>query len=164
VHVGAAALDPHGVGKIAKRRKVMAFARIENDPDRHASTLRGVQDHDRVCQSVGREVDRTFRAGNQLGVDRVEPLLGREVNLVGVECGRRREDAEHGDETQNSRIHLWSKDPDFRHQSPHATTRQCGRAPRRTSERHILPCAPIAACFVRSRNLLKRHATAIRAR
>ena len=117
-----------------------------------------------IGTSVGREVDRTFRAGNQLGVDRVEPLLGREVNLVGVECAGRREDAEHRDETKDSRIHLRSKDPDFRHQSRYATTRQCGRVPRRSWERHFLPCAPIAACFVRSWNLLKRHAAAIRER
>ena len=34
VHVRPASLDPHGVGKIAKLREVVAFARIQNDPDR----------------------------------------------------------------------------------------------------------------------------------
>ena len=37
----------------------MAFARVENNPDRDAPPLRRVKsvDHERVCESVGRQVD-----------------------------------------------------------------------------------------------------------
>ncbi len=84
MHERAAALDPHVVGEVAKLREIMMLSRIENDPDHDSAALRVVErvERDRVREGVGRKVNRALGGGDESRVDRIEALLGREVNLL----------------------------------------------------------------------------------
>ena len=65
----------------------MALARVEDDPDCNAALFSGAQrlDDNRIREGVGREVDGLPRGGDQLDVDCVELLFGREVDFL--RCG-----------------------------------------------------------------------------
>ena len=70
--------------EVAELDEVMPLPRVQDDPDIDAAPIGIVQrvKHDAVCEGVGREVNRAFRARDQRRVDRVEPLFGRKVDLL----------------------------------------------------------------------------------
>ena len=70
--------------QVAELDEVVPLARIEDNPDNDAAVVGVIQraDDDRVGEGVGREINRALCGRNERRIDRVEALLGREVDLL----------------------------------------------------------------------------------